>query len=104
MAEKSSRRKIKRRHFSEMAGNESTQYIQDNNIHVILKDAIKELCFQRPDRPYAFLRDYFGRLDLEGENQYELNGPSVRLKSQRIYNVIFILTLVLLDSFLILNL
>lgn len=59
-----------------MAGNESTQYIQDNNIHVILKDAIKELCFQRPDRPYAFLRDYFGRLDLEGENQYELNGPS----------------------------
>ena len=43
----------------------SEQYIHDNNIQVILKDAIKELCSRRPERPLAFLRDHFGRLDVE---------------------------------------
>ena len=49
----------------------SKQYIQDNNIHVILKNAIKELCSARPDRPYAFLRDYFGKLDADEGAIYE---------------------------------
>jgi len=47
----------------------SKQYIQDNNIQVILKAAIKELCSKRPERPYAFLRDYFGRLDVDDGSQ-----------------------------------
>lgn len=49
----------------------SKQYIHDNNIQVILKDAIKELCSKRPERPYAFLRDYFGRLDVEDGVLYD---------------------------------
>lgn len=49
----------------------SKQYIHDNNIQVILKDAIKELCSKRPELPYAFLRDYFGRLDVEDGVLYD---------------------------------
>ena len=33
------------------------------NVHNILKDAISELVQHKPQRPYAFLRDYFGTLE-----------------------------------------
>jgi cAMP-dependent protein kinase regulator len=46
-----------------------TQYIDDYNVHQILKDAIAELCQKRPQRPYAYLRDYFGRLEHSSNNR-----------------------------------
>lgn len=54
----------------------SQQYINDNNIHVILKEAIKELCSKRPERPYAFLREYFGKLDSDEGFLYEYESQS----------------------------
>ena len=38
-------------------------YVDEYNVHNILKDAISELVQHKPQRPYAFLRDYFGRLE-----------------------------------------
>jgi len=44
-------------------GVDPSQYIDDFNVHQILKDAIADLCQRRPQRPYAYLRDYFARLE-----------------------------------------
>ncbi|CAG5112953.1 Oidioi.mRNA.OKI2018_I69.chr2.g7111.t1.cds [Oikopleura dioica] len=38
-------------------------YIDEFNIQTIVKDAIAELCSKQPQRPLAYLRDYFGRLE-----------------------------------------
>lgn len=42
---------------------ECEQYVQKHNIQQLLKDCIIQLCMARPDRPMAFLRDYFERLE-----------------------------------------
>jgi len=65
----------------------SEQYIKDNNIQVILKDAIKELCSRRPERPLAFLRDYFGRLDVEDRVLYDYDAPSQQPDEPEVVNV-----------------
>ena len=44
-------------------GVDPSQYIDEFNVHQILKEAIADLCLKRPQRPYAHLRDYFGRLE-----------------------------------------
>lgn len=38
-------------------------YIDEFDIQAIVKDAIAELCSKQPQRPLAYLRDYFGRLE-----------------------------------------
>ena len=38
-------------------------YVQKHNIQQLLKDCIVQLCTSRPDRPMAFLREYFERLE-----------------------------------------
>lgn len=38
-------------------------YIQKHNIQPLLKDCIVQLCTVRPERPMAFLRDLFDRLE-----------------------------------------
>lgn len=38
-------------------------YVQKHNIQQLLKDCIVQLCTSRPERPMAFLRDYFERLE-----------------------------------------
>lgn len=45
---------------------ECEQYVQKHNIQQLLKDCIIQLCTARPDRPMAFLRDYFERLEKVG--------------------------------------
>ncbi|CAL8264449.1 unnamed protein product [Gadus morhua 'NCC'] len=47
---------------------ECEQYVQKHNIQqLLLKDCIVQLCTSRPDRPMAFLKEYFDRL----EKRYE---------------------------------
>nr|KAF6309220.1 protein kinase cAMP-dependent type I regulatory subunit alpha [Pipistrellus kuhlii] len=36
-------------------------YVQKHNIQALLKDSIVQLCTARPERPMAFLREYFER-------------------------------------------
>lgn len=47
---------------------ECEQYVQKHNIQQLLKDCIVQLCTSRPDRPMAFLREYFDRLEKVGGN------------------------------------
>lgn len=42
---------------------ECEQYVQKHNIQQLLKDCIVQLCTSRPERPMAFLREYFERLE-----------------------------------------
>ena len=43
---------------------ECEQYVQKHNIQqMLLKDCIVQLCTSRPDRPMAFLKEYFDRLE-----------------------------------------
>ncbi|KAF5894760.1 COP9 signalosome complex subunit 1 [Clarias magur] len=44
-------------------------YVQKHNIQQLLKDCIVQLCTSRPERPMAFLRDYFERLEKEEAKQ-----------------------------------
>ncbi|XP_052375782.1 protein kinase, cAMP-dependent, regulatory, type I, alpha (tissue specific extinguisher 1) a isoform X1 [Oncorhynchus keta] len=44
-------------------------YVQKHNIQQLLKDCIVQLCTSRPDRPMAFLREYFDRLEKEEAKQ-----------------------------------
>ncbi|XP_010769348.1 cAMP-dependent protein kinase type I-alpha regulatory subunit-like isoform X5 [Notothenia coriiceps] len=48
---------------------ECEQYVQKHNIQKLLKDCIIQLCTTRPDRPLAFLRDHFDRLEKEEVQQ-----------------------------------
>lgn len=38
-------------------------YVQKHNIQALLKDSIVQLCTARPERPMAFLREYFEKLE-----------------------------------------
>ncbi|KAK6312487.1 hypothetical protein J4Q44_G00181510 [Coregonus suidteri] len=44
-------------------------YVQKHNIQQLLKDCIVQLCTSRPDRPMAFLREHFERLEKEEAKQ-----------------------------------
>ncbi|XP_035036308.1 protein kinase, cAMP-dependent, regulatory, type I, alpha (tissue specific extinguisher 1) a isoform X1 [Hippoglossus stenolepis] len=46
---------------------ECEQYVQKHNIQQLLKDCIIQLCTARPERPMAFLRDYFEKLEKQEE-------------------------------------
>ncbi|KAG7254885.1 hypothetical protein CRUP_029344 [Coryphaenoides rupestris] len=48
---------------------ECEQYVQKHNIQQLLKDCIVQLCTSRPDRPMAFLREHFERLEKEEAKQ-----------------------------------
>uniref|UniRef100_A0A669EXS1 cAMP-dependent protein kinase type I-alpha regulatory subunit n=1 Tax=Oreochromis niloticus TaxID=8128 RepID=A0A669EXS1_ORENI len=50
---------------------ECEQYVQKHNIQQLLKDCIVQLCTSRPDRPMAFLREYFERLEKEEAKQIQ---------------------------------
>ncbi|KAA8581756.1 hypothetical protein FQN60_003337, partial [Etheostoma spectabile] len=50
---------------------ECEQYVQKHNIQQLLKDCIVQLCTSRPDRPMAFLREYFERLEKEETKQIQ---------------------------------
>ena len=38
-------------------------YVRKHDIHVHMRESIVQLCIHRPHNPFAFLRDYFDRLD-----------------------------------------
>lgn len=42
---------------------ECEQYVQKHNIQQLLKDCIIQLCTARPERPMAFLREHFEKLE-----------------------------------------
>ncbi|MGH0136073.1 UNVERIFIED_CONTAM: hypothetical protein FKN15_019031 [Acipenser sinensis] len=44
-------------------------YVQKHNIQQLLKDCIVQLCTSRPERPMAFLRELFERLEKEEAKQ-----------------------------------
>ncbi|KPP71345.1 cAMP-dependent protein kinase type I-alpha regulatory subunit-like [Scleropages formosus] len=48
---------------------ECEQYVQRHGIQQLLKDCIVQLCTARPERPVAFLREYFQRLEKEEAKQ-----------------------------------
>lgn len=43
---------------------ECERYVQKHNIQQLLKDCIVQLCTARPERPMAYLRDYFEKLEM----------------------------------------
>lgn len=45
---------------------ECEAYVQRHNIQQMLKDAIVQLCINRPSNPTGFLKEYFGKLDQVG--------------------------------------
>uniref|UniRef100_A0A2I2Y425 cAMP-dependent protein kinase type I-alpha regulatory subunit n=1 Tax=Gorilla gorilla gorilla TaxID=9595 RepID=A0A2I2Y425_GORGO len=46
-------------------------YVQKHNIQALLKDSIVQLCTAQPERPMAFLREYFERLEKEEAKQIQ---------------------------------
>jgi len=50
--------------------NEASNYLNQHNLHSRLKEAILELVHHQPERPYAFLRDFFERIE-NNENNSE---------------------------------
>uniref|UniRef100_A0A8C2SHE4 RIIa domain-containing protein n=1 Tax=Capra hircus TaxID=9925 RepID=A0A8C2SHE4_CAPHI len=46
-------------------------YVQKHNIQALLKDSIVQLCTARPERPMAFLREYFEKLEKEEAKQIQ---------------------------------
>ena len=38
-------------------------YVKKHNIQQILKEAIVQLCINRPESPFSFLKDYFDKLE-----------------------------------------
>ena len=42
---------------------ECEQYVEQNNIQGILKDAIVQLCIAKPGNPFKFLREHFEKLE-----------------------------------------
>ena len=76
-------------------------YDIDNVYKMQTKDAISELVQNKPQRPYAFLRDYFGRLeaisaarsnsiDSNGSNISMINCPIVILPDKYLTNSVHI--------------
>ncbi|KAJ8251738.1 hypothetical protein GJAV_G00224600 [Gymnothorax javanicus] len=62
---------------------ECEQYVQKHNVQQLLKDCIVQLCTVRPERPMAFLREYFERLEKEEMKQQQLQQkPSSRSDSR----------------------
>ncbi|KAG7279437.1 hypothetical protein CRUP_038210 [Coryphaenoides rupestris] len=60
---------------------ECEQYVQKHNIQQLLKDCIVQLCTSRPDRPMAFLREYFDRLEKEESMQMLLQQKAAGSRS-----------------------
>lgn len=56
-------------------------YVQKHNIQALLKDSIVQLCTARPERPMAFLREYFERLEKVkiNEGRYAMTMAVVRV-------------------------
>ena len=42
---------------------ECEEYVKKHKIQTVLKDAIVELCINKPENPYRFLRDHFDKLE-----------------------------------------
>lgn len=38
-------------------------YVKKYNIQQVLKDSIVQLCLQKPESPFGFLKDYFAKLE-----------------------------------------
>ncbi|XP_016383167.1 cAMP-dependent protein kinase type I-alpha regulatory subunit-like [Sinocyclocheilus rhinocerous] len=49
---------------------ECERYVQKHNVQQLLKDCIVQLCTNRPERPMAFLSEYFERLEKEEAKQF----------------------------------
>lgn len=47
---------------------ECEDYVQEHGIQILLKDAIVQLCINKPDNPFKFLRDHFEKLDISQEH------------------------------------
>lgn len=54
---------------------ECEQYVQKHNIQQLLKDCIVQLCTARPERPMAFLKEHFDRLEKVGALVWSSRGP-----------------------------
>ena len=45
---------------------ECEEYVSKHKIQVLLKDAIVQLCINKPEKPYKFLREHFEKLEKVG--------------------------------------
>ncbi|KAJ1129431.1 hypothetical protein NDU88_007801 [Pleurodeles waltl] len=52
---------------------ECENYVQKHNIQQVLKDCIVHLCTSKPDKPLAFLKEHFERLEKEEAAKQSLN-------------------------------
>ena len=50
-------------------------YVKKYEIQQTLKECIVQLCISKPDKPFAFLRDYFDKLDKV--SSYTLHGSII---------------------------
>lgn len=57
-------------------------YVQKHNIQALLKDSIVQLCTARPERPMAFLREYFEKLEKVSMNGERESWPSQLLSAR----------------------
>uniref|UniRef100_A0A8C5CEY7 RIIa domain-containing protein n=1 Tax=Gadus morhua TaxID=8049 RepID=A0A8C5CEY7_GADMO len=67
---------------------ECEQYVQKHNIQqLLLKDCIVQLCTSRPDRPMAFLKEYFDREEsMQMLLQQKASGSRSDSREEEAYN------------------
>ncbi|XP_066924542.1 cAMP-dependent protein kinase type I-alpha regulatory subunit-like [Clytia hemisphaerica] len=54
---------------------ECEDYVSKHNIQVLLKDAIVQICINKPDKPYKFLREHFEKLEKEEAKSLGVDEP-----------------------------
>ena len=49
---------------------ECEEYVKKHNVQVMLKDAIVQLCINKPEHPFRFLREHFEKLENEVRSKF----------------------------------
>ncbi len=66
---------------------ECERYVQKHNVQQLLKDCIVHLCTNRPEKPMAFLREYFERLEKVSHFSREAACSSTRLSLEILFTL-----------------
>ena len=58
-------------HDDDQTLKEVEAYVKKHNVQQVLKDCIVQLCIQKPESPYGFLKEYFAKLERVREKLFE---------------------------------
>lgn len=75
---------------------ECESYFQSNNIKLLFKDCIVQLCLNKPDNPVTFLRQYFQKLERVSSTCFLRSFLSTKSRSQQRNDYVLISTAVVL--------